>query len=81
MVIQGIAWLDAGTHEALFQAGIFVRTLKSFLGLKIDCPEEAVYIKNYITCDQLKELAQKLSKTEYGQYLLYLTSDYDAGMY
>jgi len=39
-------------------------------GLKISCPEEIAYQKNYINAEQLEKLAQLLLKNGYGQYLI-----------
>ena len=67
---RGIAWLDAGTHEALLQAANFVQTVENRQGLMISCPEEIAYRMGYITASELKHLAGKIGKNEYGQYLL-----------
>jgi glucose-1-phosphate thymidylyltransferase len=69
---RGTAWLDTGTHDALLQAGIFIQTIEARQGLKIGCPEEIAFRKNWIKAAQLKKLAKDLEKTEYGQYLLSL---------
>jgi glucose-1-phosphate thymidylyltransferase len=66
---RGFAWLDAGTHAALLQAAEFVYTIEERQGLKISCPEEIAYRLGYINEDQLKSLAAKLSKSDYGVYL------------
>lgn len=69
---RGIAWLDTGTHDSLFEAGLFIRTIERRQGLKVACPEEIAYRLGYITADQLKELAPK---NEYGDYLLSVLND------
>lgn len=67
---RGMAWLDTGTHESLFQATNFIEVIESRQGLKIACPEEIAYRMNYIDAGQLKSLAEKLSQNNYGQYLM-----------
>ena len=67
---RGFAWLDTGTHESLIEAGQFIHTVEKRQGLKVACLEEIALQKGWITRDQLLTLAQGLSQTEYGQYLL-----------
>ena len=74
---RGHAWLDTGTHESLLEASQFVATLENRQGLKICCPEEIAYRKNYIDEKQLKALAKKLTKTNYGKYLLSIKDEKD----
>ena len=71
---RGVAWLDTGTHESLLQAATFIETVETRQGLKVCCPEEIAYRSGYIDTAQLERLAQPLSKTSYGTYLLQLAS-------
>jgi glucose-1-phosphate thymidylyltransferase len=67
---RGIAWLDAGTHESLLQAGSFIQTIQERQGLMISCPEEIAYRMGYISKEQLCELGKKLTGNSYGEYIL-----------
>lgn len=67
---RGYAWLDTGTHESLHQAGNFIQTLEERQGLKIACIEEIAYSQGYIDSSQLRQLAESMSKSSYGLYLM-----------
>lgn len=66
---RGYAWLDAGTHESLQQAGNFVQAIQDRQGFKIACIEEIAFRNKFISSTQLEALAQKYLKNDYGQYL------------
>ncbi|MDY0226842.1 MAG: glucose-1-phosphate thymidylyltransferase RfbA [Desulfomicrobium apsheronum] len=66
---RGYAWLDAGTHESLQQAGSFVQAIQDRQGFKIACIEEIAFSKGFIDAGQLKLLAARFKKNEYGKYL------------
>ncbi len=72
---RGMAWLDTGTHDSLFEAGLFIQTVERRQGLKIACPEEVAYRLGYISATQLESLAQPIRKSGYGQYLLNLLNE------
>jgi glucose-1-phosphate thymidylyltransferase len=69
---RGTAWLDTGTFASLMQAGQFVQVIEERQGMKIGCIEEVAFRMGYINASQLKEIAQPLVKSGYGQYLLNL---------
>ena len=67
---RGYAWLDTGTHESLLEASSFIQTIENRQSLKVACLEEIAYEMGYISKEKLLELAQPLSKNQYGQYLI-----------
>ena len=67
---RGTAWLDTGTFAALNDASNYVRTLESRQGLKIGCPEEVAWRMGFVDDNGLRERAEPLVKSGYGQYLL-----------
>lgn len=67
---RGYAWLDVGTHESLLEAHQFVQILEHRQGLKISCPEEIAYRKNWISAEQIEALAKPMLKNSYGKYLM-----------
>ena len=69
---RGTAWLDTGTFGSLQQAGQFVEVIEERQGLKVGCIEEVAYEQGFIDATQLREIAQPLVKSGYGQYLLKL---------
>jgi glucose-1-phosphate thymidylyltransferase len=72
---RGYAWLDTGTHDALLEAGQFVRSIQHRQGLLVGCPEEVAYMKRFITAKELRGLARKYDKTAYGRYLQRLADE------
>jgi glucose-1-phosphate thymidylyltransferase len=72
---RGVAWLDAGTHEALLKAANFVQAVEDRQGMMISCVEEIAYRMGYIDLDQLKVLARELGNNQYSEYLLRLCGE------
>jgi glucose-1-phosphate thymidylyltransferase len=67
---RGYAWLDTGTPDSLSEASEFVRALEKRQGYRIACPEEVAFRMGFIRRDELIALAQRLSQSDYGRYLL-----------
>ena len=67
---RGTAWLDTGTFDSLANATSFIRTIQHRQGLNIGCPEEIAWRMGFIDDDGLRERAEPLVKSGYGQYLL-----------
>lgn len=67
---RGFAWLDTGTHASLLDAATYVRITEERQGLKVCCPEEIAWRQGFISTDRLREIAEPLRKSGYGEYLL-----------
>ena len=72
---RGTAWLDTGTFVSMVQASEFVRVIEERQGLKIGCVEESVWRRGLIDDAQLRELAEPLLKSGYGDYLVRLLEE------
>ncbi len=72
---RGVAWLDAGTHEALLQASNFVQTVQDRQGMMISCPEEIAYRLGFIDANNLRSQARTMDNNQYGRYLMHLLED------
>lgn len=69
---DGDVWLDTGTIESLSDASDYVRVLQKRTGQIIGSPEATALESDFISNAQLKELADPLKKSGYGEYLLSL---------
>ena len=69
---RGFAWLDTGTHDSLAEASTFIEVIEKRQGLKVACLESIGYEQGWLSADDLKRVAQPMSKNQYGQYLLKL---------
>ena len=75
---RGFAWLDAGTHDSLIEAGEFVRTIQHRTGLQIACLEEIALDKGWLEPGDVMRRAQKLATSDYGRYLSRMLEERDA---
>ena len=66
---RGVAWLDAGTPEALLQAANFIQTVQERQGFMISSPEEIAYRMGFIDREQLAHLAKRMKNPDYARYL------------
>ncbi|MCW2712186.1 MAG: rfbA [Marmoricola sp.] len=74
---RGFAWLDTGTFDSLYDAGNYIRTLEHRQGLKVGSPEEVAWRQGFLSDDELRERAEPLLKSGYGEYLLGLLEHED----
>ncbi len=75
---RGFAWLDAGTHESLLDAGNFIAAVEKRQGLKIGCLEEIAYRKQFISRVELERLADN-NASGYGDYLRMILAEDSPG--
>lgn len=74
---RGFAWLDTGTHDSLAEASTYIEVLEKRQGLKIACLEGIAFRRGWINAEKMKELAQPMLKSQYGQYLLKVVEEID----
>jgi glucose-1-phosphate thymidylyltransferase len=67
---RGVAWLDAGTQDALLQAASFVQTVQERQGLIISSPEEMAYRMGFIDEARLGDLVAAMAESNYRARLL-----------
>ncbi len=69
---RGMAWLDTGTFDSLYEAAGYIRTIEQRQGFKVGCPEEVAWRLGWISDNELEKIACSLLKSGYGSYLLEL---------
>jgi glucose-1-phosphate thymidylyltransferase len=75
---RGMAWLDTGTCDSLHEAASYIRTLEHRQSLKVGCPEEVAWRQGWIDDQAMRQLAEPLRRSGYGDYLLQLLESSDA---
>lgn len=67
---RGFAWMDAGTHDSLFEAAEFVKNIQDRQGFKLACLEEIAFYMGYISKETLYQKGKSMEKNDYGKYLM-----------
>lgn len=67
---RGTAWLDTGTFDQMTDAAEYVRTIQRRTGMSIGVPEEVAWRQGFLSDEELRARAEKLTKSGYGMYLL-----------
>nr|AIW62980.1 dNDP-glucose synthase [uncultured bacterium BAC-AB1442/1414/561] len=73
---RSTVWLDTGTFSDLVHAAEYVRVIEERQSLKVGCVEEAAWRAGLIDDDRLRELAEPLRRSGYGDYLLRLLDEH-----
>jgi glucose-1-phosphate thymidylyltransferase len=76
---RGTAWLDTGTFRSLHDASEYVRVMEDRQGVKLACLEEIAWRNEWISDQQLSDLADSLLKSGYGQYLHQVLAAQESG--
>ncbi|MDR7329878.1 glucose-1-phosphate thymidylyltransferase RfbA [Corynebacterium guangdongense] len=71
---RGDVWLDTGTIDSMSEASSYVEVLQKRTGQMIGSPEIAAYKAGFIDEGQVRILAEPLTKSGYGKYLLHFVS-------
>jgi glucose-1-phosphate thymidylyltransferase len=72
---RGVAWLDGGTCEDLYEASQFVKVIQDRTGLRVACPEEIAYRRGFIDKAALGRLVELAPNSDYQAYLLRVLED------
>ena len=72
---RGFAWLDTGSPEAILKAGTFIEAVQSRQGMYIACIEEIAWRRGFISTEQLAALGEQLRTTDYGSFIISLTTE------
>ncbi len=60
----------------MIEASNFIATIEERQGLKVSCPEEIAFRKEFISAEKVETLAKPLLKNAYGQYLMKMLKGY-----
>ncbi|PEN06546.1 glucose-1-phosphate thymidylyltransferase [Longimonas halophila] len=72
---RGMAWLDTGTPDALWEATNYIATIERRQGLKVACLEEIAYRNDWIDAEAVADRAETCGNSPYGTYLRRLLED------
>ena len=72
---RGFAWLDAGTCDSLGDASEYVQTIEKRQGIKIGCPEEAAFRREFISMTQFESLISRMPNCDYRNYLTHVLGE------
>ena len=66
---RGTAWLDSGNVRSMHAAALYIQVIEERQGSKISCLEEIAWRKNWISDNQLIDIAKSYGNNPYGAYL------------
>jgi glucose-1-phosphate thymidylyltransferase len=66
---DGFMWMDAGTPDAMLDAGKYVQTLEKTQKIMAGFPEEIAIMNGWIDRSDLADFLSEYAKTDYGRYI------------
>jgi glucose-1-phosphate thymidylyltransferase len=78
---RGVAWLDGGKPDDLYEASQFVKVIQDRTGLRIACPEELAYRLGFIDRAAFTHLAKQTPASDYQSYLMRVLEDQWSGLH
>lgn len=69
------SWFDAGTADSLYVTAGEIREAQKVSGKMIGCLEEIALENGWISAEQMRDAAERMEKTRYGEYLKKVVSD------
>ena len=70
------SWFDAETADSLYVAAGEIREAQKVSGKMIGCLEEIALENGWISAEQVRDAAERMEKTRWGEYLMGVASDY-----
>jgi glucose-1-phosphate thymidylyltransferase len=77
---RGYAWLDAGTHDSLLEAGNFIRAIEVRQGVKIGCLEEIALHNGWLKAADIERIIAGLKSSTYARYLELVVREFGAAL-
>ena len=62
---RGTVWFDVGNPKSLLETSQYVEVIQSRQGVSVASPEEVAWRQGFVGDEQIKELIQKLPKSQY----------------
>ena len=75
MLTSNVSWIDTGTYSSLIKASKYFEEYEKLTNTKAACIEEIAFKMGFIDKAKLQQIAQSMINSDYGKYLLNLTSN------
>ena len=72
---RGVAWLDGGTAEGLYEASQFIKVVEERTGLKIACLEEIALNNEFISAAELRAGLDDVLSSRYAEYVMRIANE------